>query len=293
MARKDLRNDSFYGAEELELLGEVADRGTLRGEPVPAIIQDSAKHFRMKLLHDLDESATQLTTEFRCRSNEISESVRALLGTRQATTEDVTSEQVEHDVPEPLVETSSEINENVESCEPLSCRERPMDTSSASLATDTLSASLANDTSSASLAKDTSSAKDSSPKEMEIWQCQKCRKEFRQNSVLGLLSHIAVHESVSCPCFIEDCSFVCKTASSVGDHLRNRHGFSAEQIKYHQPLLSRLMTQQRDKAKAKLNDYFPPSSCISSKARKTLKRAREESCSDQVADTSASVQLYR
>ncbi|KAK0415504.1 hypothetical protein QR680_011979 [Steinernema hermaphroditum] len=80
----------------------------------------------MKLLHDLDESATQLTTEFRCRSNEISESVRALLGTRQATTEDVTSEQVEHDVPEPLVETSSEINENVESCEPLSCRERPM-----------------------------------------------------------------------------------------------------------------------------------------------------------------------
>ncbi|KAK0415762.1 hypothetical protein QR680_012104 [Steinernema hermaphroditum] len=114
-------------------------------------------------------------------------------------------------------------------------------------------------------------------KNEQLWQCQKCMKQLKQASAAGLLSHIATHEKESCPCFMEGCNFIGNSTSSLGDHLRNEHEFSAETLKLYRPLLERLEIAQRDRVSAKLNDYFPPSSCITSEVGNSRKRARQQS----------------
>ncbi|KAK0415686.1 hypothetical protein QR680_012056 [Steinernema hermaphroditum] len=68
----------FYTLEELELLAEVATRGTMEGRKVPKIVRDSTKHYRRRLLDQLKDQAEEVHRSHSNALEEINETVVAL-----------------------------------------------------------------------------------------------------------------------------------------------------------------------------------------------------------------------
>ncbi|KAK0415545.1 hypothetical protein QR680_011997 [Steinernema hermaphroditum] len=72
--------EAFYTFEDLELLAEVATRGTMEGQRVPKIMWNSAKHYRRHLLDQMRDEAEQVDQNYSNVLEEINETVAALAG---------------------------------------------------------------------------------------------------------------------------------------------------------------------------------------------------------------------
>ncbi|KAK0415685.1 hypothetical protein QR680_012056 [Steinernema hermaphroditum] len=240
----------FYTLEELELLAEVATRGTMEGRKVPKIVRDSTKHYRRRLLDQLKDQAEEVHRSHSNALEEINETVVAL-----------SCDQVHQEIYEIDDDEETRLDQIADANDI-----RDIEDDSTAVIT---SESDDEDTQRGPSAEATTPTVQF---RSGLWQCRSCKailKGYRRN---GLLRHVGVHEGGTHPisCFIEGCRTKCKWGHALRAHLRHEHKLSARNLTAEQR--GRLIEKERisyEKLELSLHKYFP---FLSSRVDKLVER---------------------
>ncbi|KAK0402583.1 hypothetical protein QR680_016416 [Steinernema hermaphroditum] len=240
--------DDFYTIDELELLTEVATKGTLDGRRVPAVVKDATKHYRDSIMRQVSASAGQLCSQMR----DVNETLRALSdeGLREGETFD-----------NEVVEISSDEDDDVEmqTADGGTRENNNFFGSNAEMpATQTLSTSI-NQPLDSSLSPNNSTNSADPPRLSGIWKCQLCNKEGLVTSKLGLIRHVGSHAPYPIRCNVKGCRTVRGSPDDIVKHLREAHGLTTKKLTRQQDQYLRTSIRAfYKKSEESLDIYFPP-----------------------------------
>ncbi|KAK0402582.1 hypothetical protein QR680_016416 [Steinernema hermaphroditum] len=288
----------FYTLDELELLTEVAIKGTLNGRRVPVVVKDAAKHYRDSIIRQVIRPSVVLSSE----AHEVNETLLALseekMRTKEAFDSDVFESKSENDngdgtteemVPEfdqdedsdieilsvhgvdvgpihpvlNLAEDNKDIKEDNKDVKEdnkfgLNLETPTMQTLS-SILTQSLNSPLP-------LCRSTRIS--------GIWQCQKCLRQLRVHGIKDLHRHAGSHHADPAHCVVEGCRAICKSSEGLRRHLHGVHGLTMKKLTQQQhQRLSTLRQEFRKKTETLVNEYFPPTAYIGTYQPERLQRA--------------------
>ncbi|KAK0415543.1 hypothetical protein QR680_011997 [Steinernema hermaphroditum] len=243
----------FYTLEELELLSEVATRGTMEGRKMPKIMRDSATHYRRHLLDQLKDQVKEVDQSDSNALEEITETVGALTapvfpftGYILEHSNEYSSEDDEEERLERIAEENDVIDMEDDSTDVMTIESDDEDVQRGQ-----------------SAEGPTATAEFRSG----LWQCQVCQKQLIKNHERDLLKHIGTHVNIFCRCPIAGCAKTCRTANRLRHHLTNYHKLRAADLSTEQH--GRLLETERkfyESARIQLDRYFPPGANLQQQA---------------------------
>ncbi|KAK0415680.1 hypothetical protein QR680_012056 [Steinernema hermaphroditum] len=256
--------DDFCTLEVLELLAEVATRGTMDDRKVPKIMRDSAKHYRRHLLDQLKGQLEEVDQSDSNALEEINKTVAALAGAQ------VNQEICEiDDDEETRLDQISDQNDVMD-----------MEDDSAEVIT------IESDDEDTQRGQSAETTTPTAEFRSGLWQCQRCKIILKGYHKENLLRHVGSHEGSThrIACFIEGCRTKCKWGHALRAHLRHEHKLSARNLTAEQR--DRLIEKERisyEKLELSLHKYFP---FLSSRVDKLVERLWQcQVCQKQLIGT--------
>ncbi|KAK0415542.1 hypothetical protein QR680_011997 [Steinernema hermaphroditum] len=285
----------FYTLEELELLSEVATRGTMEGRKMPKIMRDSATHYRRHLLDQLkdqvkevDQSA-QVNQEIYETEDDEEERLERIaeendvIDMEDDSTDVMTIESDDEDVQRGQSAegptATAEFRSGLWQCR--SCKEILKGYRRNSLlrhvglhedGTHPISCFIEGCHTTCKWGHVlrrhiTQEHKLFDTHVKTLWQCQVCQKQLIKNHERDLLKHIGTHVNIFCRCPIAGCAKTCRTANRLRHHLTNYHKLRAADLSTEQH--GRLLETERkfyESARIQLDRYFPPGANLQQQA---------------------------